>query len=344
MYGLFQAKHCSLHKVADYLSLESNKASKIQRLERFLKNPGIVVKVIYMEIVKVMLEKWNSRSLDIAMDRTDWKIFNLLLAYNNRVLPFTFRRATEEQMGWRLLKHSGNSDFDEQKELLDSIHPILPKKCHISLLGEGEFKSVELMRYALTNGWDFNLGQSKSTWMKHPSGRWEQLQSLKVSEGSPCYYQCVFLTKEHEFGPVNVMAYWDREEKEVRYAATSRHACKSTLNWGKRRSWIDATFKDFKTGGFQLESSKLTDLDRMDRLLLVMCITYLWCYHVGRWVFKTGKRREVDIGSKRNNSFFRIGLDWLIHAIPIAIQYFKVGLFLYSSQVTPNESMSYKVE
>jgi len=78
MYGLFQAKHCSLHKVADYLPLEANKASKIQRLERFLKNPGIVVKVIYTEIVKVMLEKWNSRSLDLAMDRTDWKIFNLL--------------------------------------------------------------------------------------------------------------------------------------------------------------------------------------------------------------------------------------------------------------------------
>jgi len=153
-------------------------------------------------------------------------------------------------MGWRLLKHAGNSDFDEQKELLDSIRPILPKKCHISLLGDGEFKSVELMRYALTNGWDFNLGQSKSTWMKCPSGRWEQLQSLKVSEGSPCYYQYVFLTKEHDFGPVNVMAYWDREDKEVRYAATSRHACKSTLNWGKRRSWIDATFKDLGSRGY----------------------------------------------------------------------------------------------
>jgi hypothetical protein len=43
MYGLFQAKHCSLHKVADYLPLETNKESKIQRLERFLKNPCILV-------------------------------------------------------------------------------------------------------------------------------------------------------------------------------------------------------------------------------------------------------------------------------------------------------------
>jgi hypothetical protein len=55
IYGLFQAKHCSLHKVSDYLPLETNKASRIQRLERFLKNPGILVKAIYAKIVKVML-------------------------------------------------------------------------------------------------------------------------------------------------------------------------------------------------------------------------------------------------------------------------------------------------
>ena len=48
MYGLFQAKHCSLHKVADYLPLETNKVSKIQRLERFLKNPSILVVEIYI--------------------------------------------------------------------------------------------------------------------------------------------------------------------------------------------------------------------------------------------------------------------------------------------------------
>jgi hypothetical protein len=302
--------------VAKHLPLKTNKASKIQRLKRCLKNPGIVVEKIYTEIIKVVLEKWNGKSLDIAMDRTEWKTFNLLLcgiAYGKRVLP----------LGWRLLKYAGNSNFHEQKELLDSIRPILPEKCQISLLGDGEFKSVELMKYVSASGWDFNLGQSKSTWMKYPSGRWEQLKELKVSEG------------EHEFGPVNLMAYWDREKKQIRYSATSRRACRATLNWGKRRSWIEATFRDFKSGGFKLESSKLTDPDRMNRLLLVMAITYMWCYHVGRWVFKTGKRRQVDIGSKRNHSFFRIGLDWLIQAIPLSIQDFKVGLLLYSSQSDP---------
>ena len=156
IYGLFQAEHCSLYKVAKYLPLRTTKSSKIQRLKRFLKNPGIVVVEIYTKIAKVMIEKWNGSNLDIAMDRTEWDTFNLLLcgiAYGKRVLP----------LGWRLLDHAGNSSFEEQKELLDSIHPILPERCQISLLGDGEFKSVELMGYALANGWDFNLGQSKST-------------------------------------------------------------------------------------------------------------------------------------------------------------------------------------
>jgi hypothetical protein len=37
------------------------------------------------------------------------------------------------------------------------------------------------MKYALARGWDFNLGQSKSTWMKHPSGKWEQLKDTSFS-------------------------------------------------------------------------------------------------------------------------------------------------------------------
>ena len=43
------------------------------------------------------------------------------------------------------------------------LSEIFQKKCQISLLGDGEFKSVELMKYALMHGWDFNLGQSEST-------------------------------------------------------------------------------------------------------------------------------------------------------------------------------------
>ncbi len=100
VYGLFQAEHCSLYKVAKYLPLRTNKESKIQRLKRYLKNRGIVVGNIYAKIIKVMLEKWNGKSLDIAIDRTEWGVFNLLLcgiAYGKRVLP----------LGWRLLNHAG---------------------------------------------------------------------------------------------------------------------------------------------------------------------------------------------------------------------------------------------
>ena len=160
IYGLFRAEHCSIHRVAKELPLETNKASKIQRLKRFLKNPLIIVDKIYLKIVTVMLEKWNGKSLDLVIDRTEWKIFNLLLcgiAHNKRVLP----------LGWRLLDHPGNSSFHEQKELLDSIRPILPENCQVSLLGDGEFKSVELMEYALALCTSMWLGFQPGTVEKH---------------------------------------------------------------------------------------------------------------------------------------------------------------------------------
>jgi hypothetical protein len=75
IYGLFQAEHCSLYKVAKHLPLKTNKASKIQRLKRFLKNPRISVEKIYKKIVKVMLEKWNGKSLDIAGQNGVYSIY-----------------------------------------------------------------------------------------------------------------------------------------------------------------------------------------------------------------------------------------------------------------------------
>ena len=49
-YGLLQSEHCSFHKVAEHLPLETNKASKMQRLERFLRNPSVVVPEKYTKI------------------------------------------------------------------------------------------------------------------------------------------------------------------------------------------------------------------------------------------------------------------------------------------------------
>lgn len=322
VWGLLRAGHCTLGKVADQLPIGGIKASRIRRLKRWLVNPRIVIDALYGPLVKLALGRWHLPEMTLVLDRTEWGPFNVLLvgvALLGRVLP----------LAWTVLPEKGNSDFEEQKALLERVRPWLPEAPRKGILGDGEFKSVALMRYALSLGWDFGLGQSEDTLFQEASGAWKHLEDLQVPQTHPLYLSGIRITREHAFGPVNLIAYWDREKKAQRYMATSKPAKRTTFAWGRQRSWIEGTFRDDKSGGFCLEETHLTDPVRLTRLLLVMAIAYLWCFHVGRWVFKTGQRREVDASKRRTLSYFRLGLDWLRRAINVE-RPLKIGLAVYT--------------
>lgn len=175
--------------------------------------------------------------------------------------------------------------------------------------------SVELMAYAQEQGWDFGLGQAEDTWVLLSTGRHCHLRELAAKPGQVRFFEGVYLTDCRPFGPVNLICYWDREDKKARFLATNRPAIPATLRWGKHRSWIEGTFRDYKSGGFDLEATQLVHPERLARLLLVMAVGYVWVFHVGRWVFRTGQRRQLDGAPRRSFSFFRLGLDWMTHAL-----------------------------
>ena len=322
VWGLLRAGHCALGRVADQLPIAGTKESRIRRLKRWLLNPRVVVDHMYGPLVRMTLSRWHRLEVTLVLDRTEWGKFNVLLvgiALLGRVLP----------LAWTVLSHQGNSDFAEQKALLERVRPWLPQAPKKGILGDGEFKSVALMRYALSLGWDFGLGQSADTLFRDSSGSWQRLGDLKVSKEHPLYLSGISLTQEHAFGPVNLIAYWDRAKKTQRYVATCRPASRSTFAWGRQRSWIEGTFRDDKSGGFNLEATHLENPDRLNRLLLVIAVAYLWSFHVGRWVVKTGQRRWMDAAKQRTLSYFRLGFDWLRRTITLGHP-LKIGFAVYT--------------
>jgi hypothetical protein len=63
-------------------------------------------------------------------------------------------------------------------------------------------------------------------------------------------------------GPVNLYAWWsknDRGESILRAVQTTRVANPHTYRVGKRRMWIEPTFRDWESGGFGLDTSGLLD-------------------------------------------------------------------------------------
>lgn len=88
-----------------------------------------------------------------------------------------------------------------------------------------------------------------------------------------------------------------------------------------QRWQIESLFKALKSSGFQLESTHLTDLRRIEKLLALVALTYLWAYKVGAWLHE---QKPIIRRSHQRlaQSVFRLGLDALTRAAE-----FKPALF-----------------
>lgn len=79
----------------------------------------------------------------------------------------------------------------------------------------------------------------------------------------------------------------------------------------QRRFWTERTFRDFKSQGWSLEDSELSQPRRFERLLLMIALAYVWLVQIGAYVIKRGLQRWVDRRCHRTLSYFRLGLSWL---------------------------------
>lgn len=78
-----------------------------------------------------------------------------------------------------------------------------------------------------------------------------------------------------------------------------------------RLRWeIETLFACLKTRGFNFESTHLTKLDRVDKLVAVLAITFSWRHITGEWLNEQAPIKLKKHG-RRAVSIFRYGLNWL---------------------------------
>ncbi|MDW8234900.1 MAG: hypothetical protein RMJ54_19175, partial [Roseiflexaceae bacterium] len=130
----------------------------------------------------------------------------------------------------------------------------------------------------------------------------------------------VYLGQEPRFGPVNVLAWRERDDDGtvVRPAVmTTLPATAQPKADGARRMGSATVVRAWQRRGFHLDATGLADTDRVVRwrLVLVLAIAYLWLVSVGRWVVKRGDQRMIEDGRGRQWHFsrFQVGVGWKEH-------------------------------
>jgi hypothetical protein len=302
--ALAVSPNCHLATLALGLPLPGQREHLIQRLRRFLKNERVNPSECYRPVVRYLFAHWSDREVSLVMDRTDlqdrWSILTLGAAYQKRVLP----------LAWEVLPFGGTC-AELQIALLRRAQPYLPPDVRVNFYGDCEFRAVPLQQACQGYGWHWQVGLKSDIYFRHGDGDWQPLRNLNLQVGQRCYVQEVYLTQEYAFGPVNLMADWSPNQETPRYWVLDQRADAQAWRRGRKRYWIEPTFRDWKSYGFDLEKSKLDDADRLNVLLLGMAITTVWLIHIGDWLTHSGRRQELAPEDKTDYSVFRLGRDYV---------------------------------
>lgn len=304
--GLFLSRSSHLPQIAGKLPWGQPRKSRVQRLERWLKNGAIVGPLWYRPFAQGLLARWAGQPILLVIDRTDLDDGQYLLyvavACHGRALPVL----------WTEVGHTGATDATLQWQLLAQVQPLLPPDSPVYLLGDREFGSVGLLQLLRQHTpWHWRLRLRANVWVQLPDTTWLQLRDLSLEPEQPVSLGPVRLTKHAAWGPVYVVAYWDGHSDEPLYVAVDAPQQTSAVTDYGRRMGIDEMFSDFKTRGFNIQKTRLTDPQRLNRLLLALALTYVFVLQLGVWLEAQGLRRLLDSSRKRKLSYFQLGLRWL---------------------------------
>jgi hypothetical protein len=323
MTGVFISHSIHLSQIGNEFPIRGKTDSLVQRIRRFLKNQKISDREIYKPIAQRVIQAASvGGRIRLIVDVTDLygnlKIFSVSVAYRRRAVPLV----------WEVMDEAGITDAATQIEIFDYVASLLPKGVEIVLIGDGEFRSTELMGWLYTKRWHYRLRVAKDTYIKDEYGEWKKLQDLGLSKGETIFLQKVLLTQTDPTGPVNIAMTWEKGEDEPWYIVTDQPANWGTLSDYKVRMWIEEMHGDFKGQGLHLDQTHLRDTSLISRLFLALSIVYVWLMHTGSWVIKRGWRSLVDKKYRRDLSVFHIGYYWLLRQLAQALS-LHVGLKLY---------------
>jgi hypothetical protein len=293
-------------------------------MRRLLDNPAIRVRDWYKPIAKSVIERMTAGEIRLIVDGSKVGFGHQLLlvsiAYRRRAIP----------LAWTWVKGSrGHSTVHKQKALLNYVRSLIPAENQVLLVGDAEFGEVEVQKLLAHWHWRYVLRQ-KGRYLLKPQGQahFQRLDSLVRKAGQSVWLEDCHLTAKYAY-PVNFLAYWKPGEKDPWLLATNLESPPATRKAYRRRMWIEESFGDMKSNGFDLESTHLRHFLRLSRLTLAVILLYVWLLAFGSQVIKSGQRHLVDRNDRRDHSLFRIGRNMAERLITNG-ENLKISLVFYS--------------
>jgi len=296
----------TFEKLAIAFDTESKACSSLRRIQRFIANYSLSSDLVAKLIFSLLPNKKNLR---LTIDRTNWKfgetninIFMLGVVYNGVAFPLLFS----------MLDKRGNSNSIERIELVERFIDLFGVDKIESIVADREFVGEEWMEFLNLNRIKFYIRirnnfkvynprrgmYVKASWMfsNGQLNEFRHYHKIVYVNGQACYLSGCRLKNKNGKQDFLIIASFNKPEKSQEFY--------------KERWQIEMCFKAMKSSGFDMEKTHLREIQRIEKLLLLIMVAFVWCYKVGIALNQINPIKVKTHGRKAK-SIFKLGLSYL---------------------------------
>lgn len=305
--ALCKVQTVNFDKLSKAFDTTAHASSSLRRIQRFIAkfsfDPDIVAKLIFSLLP-------SKEGLILSIDRTNWKfgsvdinIFMLGIVYHGVAFPLMFA----------MLPKRGNSNSQERIDLIEH---------YIKLFGRDSIDSIVADREFVGKKWIAFLNENRLRYYIRIRNNFKVFLPHKNKEVKAFWL--------FNAGTVNQFIYYPkivRINGQLCYLSGSKLCGNEFLiivsfnkpegsnEYYKQRWQIEMTFKSMKSSGFDIEKTHLQDIKRIEKLILLVMVAFVWCYKVGIYLHQNIKKIIVKKHGRKAISIFKYGLAHIANCL-----------------------------
>jgi hypothetical protein len=289
----------SLLEIAGAFDSEAKSSSSLRRIERFLGSFDFCISIFGKLMIALM--GLRGQKVYLLLDRTEWQFGK---QWVNVMMLSVSVEGMSIPIFWRVYAKKGLSSQGERIALMQSFLTYFPDLEVLYLIADREFVGKDWFQYLKEAQIPFVM-RLRENFQVSKNG---ETKSIKV------YCRDVRSCQYYHKGHFKVC------DTSLHIAVTYLQgellilgSLQRDLNIFKvyQKRWgIETLFKALKTQGFQIENTAVTEPKKVEKLLFLIAIAFVWAYKTGVW-----RNQEEPVRICKNGhqefSFFRYGFLFL---------------------------------
>lgn len=287
-FGIALTRSSSLSRVADGIAQLNGESYNTvrQRLKEWYQEAAakhgehrqsLPVARCFLPLLRwvVSLMPPGTTRLALAMDATSIKqrftVLSISVLYQSCAIP----------VAWKVVAGGVKGSWQPHwQALFESLHSGIPSDWQVIVCADRGLYADWLYHSIVSLGWHpFLRINHQGLWRARQAETWQALSAVVPQVGGQ-FEQAVQCFKGHPLD-CTLLGMWAAGYQDPWLVVTDLAVGEANVRWYQLRAWIECSYRDFKSDGWQWQNTRLQNPERAERLWLAMAVAMLWLVTLG---------------------------------------------------------------